>query len=348
MLLRYIRGQLIKSLLFFSVTLISLLWLTQSLRFIEVIINYNVSLSDYFTLVTFLIPDLVSLALPICGALAAVWVYYRLIVHHEFLAMQSLGFSIKKLSRPLIHMGLSIAVFSLVLNILIVPSSFRAFRNLEYDIRGRLSQVFLKPGAFTSVRGLTLYTDNYEEGKGYGLILIDIPGKEPSTLVSESGYYDGRLFLLKKGYRQTRKANGFETLSFQNLVYDVAEFAKPQQTRSIKPYERNLDDLLWPDVHLNKAAAQHFLLEGHQRLLMPALSIIDSLLVVFFFLCKSSTRRRFQKHRLYQVLVSVLLTHVGSYIILNICVKGSMMTLLPYLIIGCFGVFFAVMIQKEL
>ena len=59
-LFRYIFKKLFNVTLGLSFILIGIVWLTQSLRFIEIIVNHNISLKTYLSLIVCLIPDLLS------------------------------------------------------------------------------------------------------------------------------------------------------------------------------------------------------------------------------------------------------------------------------------------------
>jgi lipopolysaccharide export system permease protein len=63
---RHLLKYLLTSLFFLAAVLTTGVWLTQSLRFVEIIVNQNVSIGGYFSFVGFLIPDLLAIVLPIC------------------------------------------------------------------------------------------------------------------------------------------------------------------------------------------------------------------------------------------------------------------------------------------
>ncbi len=55
-----------KSLLSLSSIVITIVWLAQSMRYLEIIVNNDSGFFSYISLVLFLIPELLSVALPIC------------------------------------------------------------------------------------------------------------------------------------------------------------------------------------------------------------------------------------------------------------------------------------------
>jgi len=79
---RYIALTLLKSLILFSLLIVGIVWLSQSLRFLELIVQNNIGFSSYLYLIFFLLPDLLSNLLPICLLLAGIQVYQKLIADH--------------------------------------------------------------------------------------------------------------------------------------------------------------------------------------------------------------------------------------------------------------------------
>lgn len=302
MLFKYILKRLLGSFLSISSVVIGLLWLTQSFRFMEIIVNHNISLLDYFKLVIFLIPDLVALLSPSCLILSGIWSYYKLIVDHEWVVMQALGVSVNRLSLPLVSLGTLVFFMTLSLNIYLVPWSFQKFRDFEHHMRHYLSRVVLKEGAFYSVKGITIYVDEKKDDYSYKTVFIDAPSKnkEPVTLIAEEGRYDAdqNLFFLLNGQRQDKnEQKELQIFSFKHLLYDLSPFFSTSEQRMLKPYEKSLKDLFTPSPKLEPSQKRKFQAEGHQRILLPFLVLIDILAVIHFFLTSTYTRRKFQRRK---------------------------------------------------
>ena len=58
--------------------LVALIWLTQSLRFVELVVNRGLSLGVFFHLTGLLIPNFVAVILPITTFVVVQFVYQRL------------------------------------------------------------------------------------------------------------------------------------------------------------------------------------------------------------------------------------------------------------------------------
>jgi len=118
---RHIFKYLLTSLAFLATVLTTGVWLTQSLRFVEIIVNQNVSIGGYFTLVGFLIPDLIAIVLPICILISVLFTYNKLIADHELSIFRTCGLSNWRLARPALILAFLMACLVAFINIYFVP-----------------------------------------------------------------------------------------------------------------------------------------------------------------------------------------------------------------------------------
>ena len=73
---RYLFRQLALALLAVTVGLAALVWLTQSLRFIELVLDRGLSLAVFFELTSLLLPSFFSVILPITTFIVMLFVKY--------------------------------------------------------------------------------------------------------------------------------------------------------------------------------------------------------------------------------------------------------------------------------
>lgn len=88
----------------------SILWLTQSLRFVELVTNKGLPLSLFIKMTSCLMPRLFSLLSPISVFVAVLFVYNRMLSDRELVVMQSAGISPWQNARPAIYFGLAMSV----------------------------------------------------------------------------------------------------------------------------------------------------------------------------------------------------------------------------------------------
>src|SRR6476469_326048 len=97
---RYIFHQLALALVAVTGGLTALVWLIQSLRFVELVVNHGLSLGVFVELTSLLIPSVVAVILPITTFVVVQFIYQRLAGDREITVMRAAGLSPFALARP--------------------------------------------------------------------------------------------------------------------------------------------------------------------------------------------------------------------------------------------------------
>ncbi|MGV8949107.1 MAG: LptF/LptG family permease [Candidatus Paracaedibacter sp.] len=359
---RHIFKHLFTSLIFLATVLTTGVWLTQSLRFIEIIVNQSVSIGGYFSLVGFLIPDLVAIVLPVCILISVLFTYNRLITDHELSIFRSCGLSNWRLARPALILAFFMACLVAFINIYIVPISFRHLRDMEYGLRNEFSSSFVQDGMFNTLRGVTVYARTravngdldgvFIHSMGQGLTASQ-PKRNPFTIIAQHGTIvekEGKksLLMLLNGTRQEKdeKTGKVSFFHFKTLTYDLDYLAANIQERIIKPYERSLSDLLNPPDadKLPPITRAQLHSEGHQRLLPPFLVILFTLIGLSALLPQELNRRGRQKRILTAIGLAIGI-HIGLIFLINIHGRWSLTIPLAYLTILLIGLLSLVILE---
>lgn len=361
---RHILKYLFTSLAFLATVLTTGVWLTQSLRFVEIIVNQNVSIGGYFSLVGFLIPDLLAIVLPMCVLISVLFTYNKLIADHEISIFRTCGLSNWRLARPALVLAFLMACLVTFITIYLVPISFRHLRDMEYKLRNEFSSSFIQDGMFNTLRGVTVYARNrVVTGDLEGVFIHSVgqasttsqPKRSPFTIVAERGAIakkEGKkpMLMLFQGTRQERdeKTGKVSFFHFQTLSYDLDQLATNIQERIIKPYERSLSDLFNPENadKLPATTKAQFHSEGHQRLLPPLLVILFSLIGVSALLPQELSRRGRQK-RIMAVIGLAASLHIGLVSLININGRWHVTILLAYVIIAFSALCCLVILEKQ-
>ncbi|HBC07912.1 MAG TPA: LPS export ABC transporter permease LptF, partial [Rhodospirillaceae bacterium] len=167
-----------------------IIWLTQSLRFVEMIVNRGLSAGTFFYLSGLLLPNFLIVILPIALFTVVVFIYAKLITDRELVVMRAAGLSQFALAKPALILAAVIVVLSYTLHLKLVPDSYRAFRDLQWDIRNSVSHVLLKEGEFNNVgRTTTVYVRaRTPDGQLHGILVHDTRDKaKPFTLMADRG-----------------------------------------------------------------------------------------------------------------------------------------------------------------
>ncbi len=88
---RYILRQITAALVAVTLALVALIWLTQSLRFVELIVNRGLSPFVFLRLTVLLVPSFVAVILPITIFVVVQFVYQRLAGDRELTVMRAAG-----------------------------------------------------------------------------------------------------------------------------------------------------------------------------------------------------------------------------------------------------------------
>jgi lipopolysaccharide export system permease protein len=288
---RYIFRQLAVALLAVSGGLVALIWLTQSLRFVELVVNRGLSVGVFLELTGLLLPNFIAVILPITTFVVVQFIYQRLSGDRELTVMRAAGLSPFGLSRP----GLALAAVSViscfVLNVWVVPTSYTAFREYQFDIRNRMAAFLLQEGVFTPVSDdLTVYIRSRDrDGTLRGIMVEDARQKNSrATILAEtgrlvSGSNAPRVLLLNGSRQEIDRATGrLNVLTFQENSIELAGNTKNGgEVRYRDSTEMSMRELLNPETALNPRDVGKQLVEAHRRLSGPFTAASFALVALF-------------------------------------------------------------------
>ena len=172
MIERYMLRQLVVVAALVTLTLTLAIWLTQSLRFVELIVNRGLSLHSYLYLTLLLLPSFLSLMLPVSLFTAVLFTYNKLITDSELIVLRAAGLGPFQLARPALLLASIVVLMGYVLSLYLLPWSYRQFKDLEFNVRTDYSAVLLKEGAFNNISaGITVYIRSREpDGELQGIL----------------------------------------------------------------------------------------------------------------------------------------------------------------------------------
>lgn len=276
---RYVLRQLLLALVATTGGLVALIWLTQSIRFVELVVNRGLSLRVFLQLTSLLIPNFVAVILPITTFVVVQFVYQRLAGDRELTVMRAAGLSPLALARPALALTGLVMAGCFALNLYVVPASFASFRQFQFEIRNRVAAFLLQEGVFTPVSDdLTVYVRARDpDGTLHGILVDD--ARQPNshaTILAERGRLlpsDGppRVLLLNGSREEIDRQTGrLNVLTFAENTVELSETAKGDEMRYRDATEMSLDELLNPPAGLVSARDQpKLLVEAHRRLSGP-------------------------------------------------------------------------------
>ncbi len=281
----YIMRQLLVALLAVTVGLAALVWLTQSLRFIELVLDRGLSIRVFLELTGLLLPGFFGVILPITTFVVTLFTYVRLASDRELVVMRAAGLSDAQLARPAVAVASLAMGLCFLLNLWLTPASAQAFREWQFEIRNQMAGLLLQEGVFSSVGDdLTVYArDRDSEGNLRGILVHDARERgAPVTIIAESGRITqgatGPRVTLLNGQRQqlerVQQPDGtvqmrLSVLSFAENSLDLARAARAEQNRFRNAQERTLAELFHPEPEIGTRDRRRFLAEAHSRLSSP-------------------------------------------------------------------------------
>ncbi|MBV9251939.1 MAG: LPS export ABC transporter permease LptF [Acetobacteraceae bacterium] len=286
---RYIFRQLFLALIAVTGGLTALIWLTQSLRFVEVVVNHGLSFGVFLHLTGLLIPSFVAVILPITTFVVIQFVYQRLAGDSELTVMRAAGLSPVALARPALTVALIATLACYALNLWLVPLSLSAFRDFQWEIRNRMAAFLLQEGVFTQLSdGLTVYIRTRDaSGALQGIMVDDARDKNShATILAERGRLlegpNGPRALLINGSRQEidSKTGRLDVLTFKENLIDLAESTRSEAPRLLDISEATLHQLLHPPQFLSRVDGPRWIAEAHKRLSSPLTSISYALVAL--------------------------------------------------------------------
>ena len=313
----YVLRQLVTVTTFVFLSLTAAIWLTQSLRFIELVVNRGLSLDAFLYLTLLLLPSFVSILLPISLFTAVLFTYNRLSSDSELVVMRAAGMAPLQLAQAaLLFAGFAVALGYLV-SLYLLPVSQRAFTDMRSSALGDYTAIFLREGKFNTLSdGVTVYVRSREtNGDLRGIIYHDNRTlNRPITIMAERGTLatteDGPRVIMINGNRQQieRDTGKLQLLYFERYSVDIDRSEQKEEVSWRKPSERFLHELIWlDDTPADRFHAKILRAEAHNRIVAPLLNLALALLALAAILPGAFDRRGQAKRIVAAVALAVIL-----------------------------------------
>lgn len=256
-----------------------IIWLTQSLRFIDLIVNRGIDLTAFAALTLHLLPTYLIIVIPIALFAAVLFTYNKLIVDSELVVLRAAGLRPQTLAAPAIALALGLTAICYSITLYFLPHSYREFKDLQFLFRHTQSTILLREGVFNSLgEGLTVYVrERSGNGELYGILMHDSRDPQrPVTIMAEHGKFvrtdTGPKVILINGNRQEvdDATSRLQLLYFDRYTVDIGDLGQAPGYRWREPRERYLHELFFPESSIDDQNNKGKLIaEGHQRLVSP-------------------------------------------------------------------------------
>jgi lipopolysaccharide export system permease protein len=317
---RYILRQCFGVMIFVTAALSAAIWLAQSLRLIDLIVNRGLSIEVFLYLALLILPRFLDIVLPIGVFIAVLFIFNRLTAESELVVMRSAGLSHMALAKPVLMLAGTAFLLLMSLSVYFLPAANRAFKDLQFEIRNRFVSSLLQEGTFTTISDkLTIYIRARDDrGELIGLLIDDDrEPQRPVTLLAERGVFAdtpaGARIVMVNGNRQqfdteTRKLS---LLTFDRYTLDLASLHDAPVVRFREAQERYLGELFFPPPETDPELRLGFLVEAHQRILIPLSTFSFALIPLACLLPGEFDRRGQLKRALLAILIAFLSESLG-------------------------------------
>ena len=314
-----------------SMGLACVVWLSQSLRFIELIAKNNLPLSVFINLIVLLLPNVMVIVLPIAVFVATLFTYTRLGSDREMIVLKAAGASYLQLGTPAFILGMVATLVCFALTLYGVPKSVERFRERQGSLRNDVSAILLQEGMFTEVaRGLTVYVRSRSpEGELLGLLIHDErKASHTITLMAERGALvfgeNGPRVLMVNGNQQEvkRGKDQLSILYFDSYSLDIGRLHEANPVRFRDARERGLRELLTisEDAGLSAMDVRRFRIEAHQRLSLPLFNL-GFVALALVFLLPAPFNRRGQTRQMIAAVGSMVMIEAAALGIANLATR---------------------------
>lgn len=318
-----------------SLSLTSIIWLTQALRYIDFIINRGLSISDFLYLTMLLLPSLLFLILPIGLFIAVLFVLNKLISESELVVMHASGLSYWQVLRPIVTFGMILMLICYGLSFYLMPLTKRQFKDLQNFLRDNYSSVLLQEEVFNSpVDGLTVFIRSRDKnGILKGILVHDTRAPEQAiTMMAEEARLvqtpSGPQFHLINGMRQEKREGRLSWLNFDYYNLDISYYTKAAEAREKGSDEMSFGELL-EKRREGKMSDPKMDAEFHQRILWPPYALGLALFGAAVLL-RGEFNRRGQWRRTGLASLGVVCIVLASFGMNNVIVKNPLLTPVAY------------------
>src|SRR5579859_4362519 len=338
----YILRQLAVGMVLVTIGLTAILWLTQSLRFVELTVNKGASIGTFIKLTVLVMPNFLTVILPVALFTVTLFTYNKLISDRELVVLRAAGLSHWTLARPAMILAWANVLLGLMLNLWIIPWSNEAFHKLQYQLRSTATGVMLQEGQFTQIgKGVTAYVRARDpEGELLGLIIHDHRNPEKTiTIFAERGALvqsdDGTPAVMMFNGSEDQVTTGSTRLSqifFDTYTMKFSDASDSDDDRVRDARERSTRELFSLSASdIGSVQFRQFRVEGHQRFASPLYHLSFAFLATASLLCGWFNRRG-QTDRLVMAIALMVLIQALALGASNIATKRLMWVPLMYLL----------------
>ena len=287
----YVLRQILAPFLLFALLLTLVVWMTQSLRLLDLVINRGQSAPIFAYLTMLMLPSLLVVIIPIAFFGAALFALNKLNSDSELVVMWAAGISRVQMAAPVLFAAAVAMALTYLCSLYLMPLGQRVMKDKVFDIRADIGAAILREGAFTTPsEGLTVFIRELSpDGEIKGILVHDNrEAARPVTYLAETGVLaqtqEGARLIMLNGNIERSEQNGarLSLLKFDRYVFDLDQYASPQRSTDRETSERFLGELFDPQFTGPNQEVRRgvYLAEAHNRLSGPLYCLTFALIAL--------------------------------------------------------------------
>ena len=222
---KYIFIEISKGCLFILFIFLAISWLLQFTRLISLTNLIQVDIFTIFYLSIFLIPNLITVILPIVIMFGLILSFLKLHRDKEIISMYALGLKTNAIIKSLFFFGFLSIFFLLFFSMYLSPMIYKEYKIKEYEIRNKIDFEKIIVTNFIEINENT-FLDFKKDNQKYKEVFIKFKDEKDNFIYAEEATITQNInkfiFKLTNGFRITKiKKNKIEKLEFENYKLDI-------------------------------------------------------------------------------------------------------------------------------
>ncbi|MEO0718002.1 MAG: LptF/LptG family permease, partial [Pseudomonadota bacterium] len=171
----YIFRQLLGPFGFFTLVFTGVIWLTQSLRVVDTVVNNGQGARVFLEFTGLLLPLVMSIVLQLAALAATLYAVHRLLSESELVAAFASGVSKLRAVRPIAIFGALVTAALAFNTIYLMPTAAQTMKDRVAEVRGDVAAGLIRDGRFLHpAKGLTVYIREIaSDGRMLGIMVQD-------------------------------------------------------------------------------------------------------------------------------------------------------------------------------
>ncbi len=222
---KYIFFEITKGCLFILFIFLSISWLLQFTRLISLTNLIQVDIFTILYLSIFLIPNLITVILPIVIMFGLILSFIKLHRDKEIISMYALGLKTNAIIKALFYFTFITILVLLIFSLYLSPKIYKEYKIKEYEIRNKIDFEKVVVSNFIEINDNT-FLDFKKDNQKYTEVFIKFKNDKDNFIYAEEAIinqdFNKFIFKLTNGFRITViEKNKIEKLEFENYKLDI-------------------------------------------------------------------------------------------------------------------------------